>query len=86
MELINPKTGVSVLCSNLNCRFLMGDFFTTDFQFLSSARMGKPPLQGFLLIDGRLVGAKLCGYASVLVYINFLTTVIKVDCHCIFRK
>ena len=38
---------------------LMGDFLTTDFQFLSSARMGKLPLWGFLPINRRLVGAKL---------------------------
>ena len=34
---------------------LMGDFLTTDFQFLSSARMGKLPPWGFLPINGRLV-------------------------------
>ena len=38
---------------------LMGDFLTADFQFLSSARMGKLPPWDFLPIDGRLVGEKL---------------------------
>ena len=38
---------------------LMGDFLTTDIQFLSSARMGKLTPWGFLPINGRLVGPKL---------------------------
>ena len=43
----------------------MGDFMTADFQFLSSARMGKLSPWGFLPIDGRLVGVMYFSSGSV---------------------
>ena len=50
---------ILLVATNAPYTVLVGDFMTADFQFLSSARMGKLSPWGFLPINGRLVGAKL---------------------------